>query len=164
MMRRSITVPDDLDRSVLDLRAFFMKVLGKDLDYTHALAFLARLGFDELAQSEFGPRSMELLERELPMEPALKESLPGDWKKWRAGSVGAERSTVAVSKERGQGKATRSNNVREVRPMIIGYCTSRKCRTMREMKDAQEAVFKNGAKGYRGICSVCGSKMIKIGI
>ena len=162
MMRRSITVPDDLDRSILDLRAFVMKMLGMDLDYTHALIFLAKLGFEELTQTEFGPQSMELLEKELSLDSSLKESLQGDWKKWRAVSAGEERLPIVDPNRGRRAEATRAGKVSRLGHIIIGFCI--KCRAKREMKDAQMAVFGNGARGYTGICPICRSKMIKFGI
>jgi RNase P subunit RPR2 len=42
-----------------------------------------------------------------------------------------------------------------------GYCM--KCRAKREMKDTEEITMKNGRPATRGTCSVCGTKMFKIG-
>ena len=42
-----------------------------------------------------------------------------------------------------------------------GYCM--KCRTKREMKDAKGITMINGRPATQGICSVCGTKMFKIG-
>jgi len=41
------------------------------------------------------------------------------------------------------------------------YCV--KCKQKREMKDATEVTMKNGKKAMTGPCSVCGTKMFKIG-
>ncbi len=41
------------------------------------------------------------------------------------------------------------------------YCM--KCKQKREMKDAKEVTMKNGKKALSGVCSVCGTKMFKIG-
>ena len=41
------------------------------------------------------------------------------------------------------------------------YCM--KCKQKREMKDAKEVTMKNGKKAQSGVCSVCGTKMFKIG-
>lgn len=41
------------------------------------------------------------------------------------------------------------------------YCL--KCRAKREMKDPKPTVFKNGKTAMQGVCSVCGTKMNKIG-
>ena len=42
-----------------------------------------------------------------------------------------------------------------------GYCM--KCRTKREMKDAKAITMKNGRPATQGVCSVCCTKMFKIG-
>ena len=41
------------------------------------------------------------------------------------------------------------------------YCV--KCKAKREMKDATETKMKNGKPAVTGTCSVCGTKMFKIG-
>lgn len=42
------------------------------------------------------------------------------------------------------------------------YCV--KCRTKQEAKDPQLVTLKNGRPATTGTCSVCGSKVFKIGI
>jgi hypothetical protein len=42
-----------------------------------------------------------------------------------------------------------------------GYCM--KCRTKREMKDARAITMKNGRPATQGVCTVCSTKMFKIG-
>lgn len=41
------------------------------------------------------------------------------------------------------------------------YCV--KCKTKREMKDAQEVTLKNGRPAMRGVCVVCGTQLFRIG-
>ena len=41
------------------------------------------------------------------------------------------------------------------------YCM--KCRAKREMKDARAITMKNGKPATQGVCSVCGTKMFRIG-
>ena len=41
------------------------------------------------------------------------------------------------------------------------YCF--KCRAKREMKNAKSVTLKNGRPATQGVCSVCGTKMIRIG-
>ena len=41
------------------------------------------------------------------------------------------------------------------------YCL--KCRTQREMSDAQAITMKNGKPATQGKCPVCGTKMYRIG-
>ncbi|MCJ7491074.1 MAG: DUF5679 domain-containing protein [Dehalococcoidia bacterium] len=41
------------------------------------------------------------------------------------------------------------------------YCL--KCRTAREMKNAEKVTMKNGKPATKGVCPVCGTKMYKIG-
>lgn len=41
------------------------------------------------------------------------------------------------------------------------YCL--KCRERREMKDAKPITMKNGKPATEGVCSVCSTKMFKIG-
>ena len=42
-----------------------------------------------------------------------------------------------------------------------GYCL--KCRTKREMKNAQSVTLKNGRPATQGACPVCGTKITVIG-
>ncbi|MER5175591.1 MAG: DUF5679 domain-containing protein [Candidatus Nitrosocosmicus sp.] len=42
-----------------------------------------------------------------------------------------------------------------------GYCV--KCKAKREMKDEKQVTMKNGRPATQGTCSVCGTKMFKIG-
>ena len=44
---------------------------------------------------------------------------------------------------------------------VIGYCV--KCKEKREMKDPEPTYTKTGRAGTRGTCSVCGTKMFKMG-
>jgi Zn finger protein HypA/HybF involved in hydrogenase expression len=41
------------------------------------------------------------------------------------------------------------------------YCV--KCKTKRDMKDEKQVTMKNGRQAISGICTVCGTKMFKIG-
>ncbi len=41
------------------------------------------------------------------------------------------------------------------------YCV--KCKAKREMKDPKQVTMKNGKNAATGLCSVCGTKMFKIG-
>ena len=41
------------------------------------------------------------------------------------------------------------------------YCL--KCRTQREMKDAEAVTMKNGKPATKGTCPTCGTGMYKIG-
>lgn len=41
------------------------------------------------------------------------------------------------------------------------YCV--KCKAKRDMKDEKEVIMKNGQSAISGICTVCGTKMFKIG-
>ncbi len=41
-----------------------------------------------------------------------------------------------------------------------GYCV--KCKTKRDMKDAEVVTMKNGRKAVKGVCSVCGTGMYSI--
>ncbi len=42
---------------------------------------------------------------------------------------------------------------------IMGYCVKEKAR--KPMKDAHEVTLKNGKHAMQGVCSSCGTKMIK---
>jgi len=44
---------------------------------------------------------------------------------------------------------------------MIGYCV--KCKEKREMQTPKQVRTRNGRKGYKGTCPVCGSKMFRIG-
>ena len=41
------------------------------------------------------------------------------------------------------------------------YCF--KCRTKKEIKDAQKVTLKNGRPATRGVCPTCGTKLFRIG-
>lgn len=41
------------------------------------------------------------------------------------------------------------------------YCV--KCRQKREAKDVQNVVMKNGKDAVKGVCTVCGTGMYRIG-
>lgn len=41
------------------------------------------------------------------------------------------------------------------------YCV--KCKSKRSMKDEKKVTMKNGKPATQGICTVCGTKMFKIG-
>lgn len=41
------------------------------------------------------------------------------------------------------------------------YCV--KCRAKRELRDVQPATMSNGKAASRGICTVCGTSVFKIG-
>ena len=41
------------------------------------------------------------------------------------------------------------------------YCL--KCRTKRDIKDAAQVTLKNGRPATQGTCSVCGTKVFRIG-
>jgi len=41
------------------------------------------------------------------------------------------------------------------------YCA--KCRTSREMKDAKAVTTRHGRPATRGVCTVCGTKMLRMG-
>ena len=45
--------------------------------------------------------------------------------------------------------------------LMEGYCV--KCKAKREMKDEKQVTMKNGRPATQGTCSVCGTKMFKIG-
>ncbi|HEX2306563.1 MAG TPA: DUF5679 domain-containing protein [Nitrososphaeraceae archaeon] len=42
-----------------------------------------------------------------------------------------------------------------------GYCV--KCKAKRQIKGEQQVIMKNGRPATKGTCSVCGTKMFKIG-
>jgi Domain of unknown function (DUF5679) len=42
-----------------------------------------------------------------------------------------------------------------------GYCV--KCKSKRDMQSEKKVTMKNGRPATQGICSVCGTKMFKIG-
>lgn len=43
--------------------------------------------------------------------------------------------------------------------VIMGYCVKEKA--SKPMKDAKEVTLKNGKKAMQGVCSSCGTKMMK---
>lgn len=45
---------------------------------------------------------------------------------------------------------------------LEAYCV--KCKSKREMKDAVQITMKNGRPATEGKCSVCGTKIFKIGV
>jgi len=53
-------------------------------------------------------------------------------------------------------------SVQELRLLATqGYCV--KCKAKREIKGERAVVMKNGRNAITGTCSVCGTKMFKIG-
>ena len=44
---------------------------------------------------------------------------------------------------------------------VSGYCL--KCKTQRDIKDAQAITMKNGKPATKGACPVCGTTIFKIG-
>ncbi len=44
---------------------------------------------------------------------------------------------------------------------VQAYCV--KCKTKRDMKDPKQIKMKNGRPAVTGTCTVCGTKMFKIG-
>jgi len=79
-----------------------------------------------------------------------------------------EGNSVEFDLERGP-KGLQAMNVRvddlfrkqERGESMQAYCM--KCRTKREMKDTKSITMKNGRPATQGVCSVCGTKMFKIG-
>jgi len=51
--------------------------------------------------------------------------------------------------------------VKEEIKMVEGHCM--KCKKGVEMKDAKQVKMANGRDAIKGVCSVCGTKMFKIG-
>jgi hypothetical protein len=43
--------------------------------------------------------------------------------------------------------------------IVMGYCVKEKA--SKPMKEAKEVMLKNGRKALQGVCSSCGTKMIK---
>ncbi len=43
--------------------------------------------------------------------------------------------------------------------VVMGYCVKEKAQ--KPMKDAKEVTLKNGKKAMQGVCSSCGTKMMK---
>ena len=54
-----------------------------------------------------------------------------------------------------------SLEIAKMRFMMEAYCV--KCRARREIKDPKAITFKNGRPATQGACSVCGTKMFRIG-
>ena len=46
--------------------------------------------------------------------------------------------------------------------LMTGCCM--KCKKAVEMKDAKQVKMKNGRPAVKGTCSICGTKMFKIGV
>lgn len=55
--------------------------------------------------------------------------------------------------------AKRTASSKEV--AMTGYCV--KCRSSREIKNAQSITMKNGRPATQGVCPTCGTKMFRIG-
>jgi len=79
-----------------------------------------------------------------------------------------EGNSVEFDLERGP-KGLQARNVRvddlfrkqETGESIQAYCL--KCRSKREIKDPETIIMKNGRPATQGVCSVCGTKMFKLG-
>jgi hypothetical protein len=48
---------------------------------------------------------------------------------------------------------------RKEKRIVEAYCV--KCKAKRLMKDTQEVVLKNGRPAIKGICTVCGTKVMR---
>jgi len=44
---------------------------------------------------------------------------------------------------------------------VEAYCV--KCRAKREVKNPEEVTLKNKSKAVKGVCAVCGTKIVRIG-
>jgi Domain of unknown function (DUF5679) len=71
---------------------------------------------------------------------------------------------VFIGKEskKSLGELFLNSSMRELRMLATtGYCV--KCKAKREMKGEKAVIMKNGRNALTGTCSVCGTKMFKIG-
>ncbi len=55
----------------------------------------------------------------------------------------------------------RCRNIPSGGGLVQAYCV--KCRTQREVKDAQTVSLKNGTPATQGVCPTCGTKIFRIG-
>jgi hypothetical protein len=162
--RKSISINESLNVKILEFRGFFLTE-RIDIDYTKALTLLAELGVDQLERSGIGSQAVSQFTRELGLTDEAARGLPQRWLKWRAER--AEGSQLEATKE-SQPVQKRPESERTVRvapkvtKTITSFCT--KCQQQTELKNVEEARFKNNRNGYRGICSVCGSQMVKFGL
>lgn len=157
--RRSITVSPDLKRKILHFRAFLMEE-GEDVDFTTAFGLLADIGFSELFESGFNARALKPVEDYLGVDEARAASLSQKWKEWlRREKLVVEKGSPARPTEGGYVSPARSRGAAARRP--VSFCM--RCKTNREMMNPVATTFKNGRKGYRGFCAVCGAKMTKFG-
>jgi hypothetical protein len=159
MERRSISIDEGLNRKVLDFRAFFMAE-GIDVDFTRALNFLAALGVDELERSGFDPRTMDLFGGVLWLDEDTARALPERWQEWRAQRTGYLKKQAEL--KGGKQRAKPVSGVRKAlqeKESVTSFCV--KCKRKREMRDVEEVRFKNNKTAYRGVCTVCGAKMVK---
>ena len=70
-----------------------------------------------------------------------------------------ETSTGAAKKSKK--KETKDKGKTSDETTVIGYCV--KCKEKRNMTDPEQTTMKNGRSAVRGTCSVCGTKMFRIG-
>lgn len=58
---------------------------------------------------------------------------------------------------------TRNGQVPILKEVLVMEAYCMKCKQKREMKDPQPTTMKNGKPATTGTCSVCGTKLFKIG-
>jgi hypothetical protein len=161
--RRSISIEPDLNRRILRFRAFFMSH-GIDVDYTAAITLLAGYGFDELQKSGFSAGLLERLDSKGALDEATREVISSDWLKGKMPGFSAGDLELDT-------KESPSEDARTIHPprlaqpglkAVSALCV--KCGVVRQMKDPHIETLKNGRQAIRGICPICGSKMVHFGI
>ena len=153
--RRSITIEPDLHKKIQSFRAFFLKH-ETEIDYTHVFNLLADYGFDELVKSGL---SKDFLKRVDLMGDSTVESLHEAWLLWEKPSL--RLNGMTVPKKSFETLGIRASARSEVKaPPKTHYCP--KCRTKREMINAQDFVMKSGRRALKGLCATCHARMIAI--
>lgn len=117
--RRSITVDADVHRSILGFRSFLLNQ-GVDLDYTHAINFLARHGFDEIRKSGLSPALLDRLGEQVELDEATRKKLTREWPGWKVSSLEAGNKMVA---EKGiQHRAQALPTTKSESKPVFGWC------------------------------------------
>lgn len=160
MERRSITVDADVNRRILNFRAFLL-AHGLDVDYTAAINLLAGHGFDELRKSGLGQDLLDRLGRVVDLDEATKDAISTEWSEWKTPGLEAGGQETAARESRIRSKTQSSLTSQGKMKSVEALCL--KCGKKREMKDPHETVLKGGRKAVQGTCPVCGGKMSRTG-
>gem|GEM_PF-1952193 len=163
MERRSITIEPGLHRKILNFRAFLL-AHGIDTDYTTTINLLADYGFDELLKSGFTVGLLERLDDQAALDEATRKAISKDWLEGKIQVLGTGGRESATRESHAQAARTIHSPplAQKLQKPVQAQCVV--CKVSRPMRDPRIVTLKNGRKAVRGVCSVCGAKMVHFGL